>query len=80
MGHISKRSITNDPELVKTKKLRESYLELEGPAEKLSMLTENSKERTNASSLISHTEVWPVKQRRVCTVHWYGHKFICLSN
>ena len=58
MGHISKRSITNDPDsakLVKTEKLRESHLELEGPAEKLRMLKENSDECTNAGSLdITH--------------------------
>ena len=29
--------------------------------------------------LILHTQVWPLEQLRVCTVHWYRHKVFCLS-
>ena len=39
-------------------KLRESHLELEGQAEKLTMLVENSKECTSAASLdITHESI-----------------------
>ena len=71
IGHISKRSITNDPYFAKSVKMKKSkgyHLELQGPAEKSKMLIETLRSVPMQLVLISHTEVWPLEQLTVCTL------------
>ena len=71
IGHILKRSVTNDPDFaksVKMKKSKGSHIELQGPAEKSKMLIETLRSVPMQLVLMSHTEVWPLEQLTVYTL------------